>query len=96
MLPAKIRWQSDRIQIDPPSMPAYRRRGLSTSRVSPAIHSRVLAGHCMQRRLAAIQHGLAIRNEMLPAARRMQFRIGIDLGEDSAEGGRVVATPFEN
>jgi adenylate cyclase len=38
---------------------------------------------------AAIQQALAIRNEPLPAARRMQFRIGINLGDVIAEGERI-------
>jgi adenylate cyclase len=37
----------------------------------------------------AIQAALATRNEALPARRRMQFRIGINLGDVIADGERI-------
>ncbi|MBI3528397.1 MAG: adenylate/guanylate cyclase domain-containing protein [Betaproteobacteria bacterium] len=38
---------------------------------------------------AAIQKALAVRNELLPPGRRMEFRIGINLGDVIAEGERI-------
>src|SRR5207247_3673422 len=37
----------------------------------------------------AIQHELRVRNAALPLQRRMEFRIGINLGDVIAEGERI-------